>query len=601
MGICLPEATVDTTHTQSNFFLHKPHWDSLPATHATGGGESITVTTTPVTGSIHCPTKSSFTFYYQNVRGLRTNIEDLFLATTSADYDIIVLTETWLNDEINSVQLFGDTYAVYRNDRDAVATRRKRGGGVLIAVSTKLRSSRSSSRVDNSIEHLWVNVYGSDNTIAVGVVYIAPDFATDATLIEKHIESATNISNSLRPCDYHLLFGDYNQPNLVWTSSPSDFLYADPSESRFSVSGSALVDGMALLNMKQINDIRNIRDRTWDLIFINAEIASECIVSEAVEPLLQTDAFHPALVCNLNCSHTINYNDITNDMKFDFRKADFVLLDSAIASLNWSRLLESDIDKAVETYTSQLAQLFRQYVPLSRPRRKPPWSNGQLRELKRLRAAALRRYTNCRSLFEKHHFSGVFSAEPANEQSINLALGSVPRDVIDITTFLFTVEEVRTAIRKIKSSVVAGPDGIPSIVLKLCAESIATPLTIIFNASLSQAKFPEMWKQSFMFPIHKKGDKRDVGTYRGITSLCTGSKLFEILVGDVLFAAIRSYISPAQHGFFKGRSIDTNLAEFSSLCIKAMEDGNQIDTIYTDLKAAFDRVDHQLLLTKIER
>lgn len=54
--------------------------------------------------------------YYQNVRGLRTKIDDFFLAVSEALYDIIVLTETWLDEKIYSAQLFGNTYNVYRND-----------------------------------------------------------------------------------------------------------------------------------------------------------------------------------------------------------------------------------------------------------------------------------------------------------------------------------------------------------------------------------------------------------------------------------------------------------------------------------------------------
>ncbi|XP_055533512.1 uncharacterized protein LOC129723356 isoform X2 [Wyeomyia smithii] len=61
-------------------------------------------------------------FFYQNVRGLRTKIDELFVATLDADYDVIVFTETWLNDQICSPQLFGPMYTVYRNDRDVART-----------------------------------------------------------------------------------------------------------------------------------------------------------------------------------------------------------------------------------------------------------------------------------------------------------------------------------------------------------------------------------------------------------------------------------------------------------------------------------------------
>ncbi|XP_058821303.1 uncharacterized protein LOC131683387 [Topomyia yanbarensis] len=57
--------------------------------------------------------------YYQNVRGLRTKIENLYLAALDGDYDIYVLTETWIDDRITSMQLFGNSYPVYHSDRGA--------------------------------------------------------------------------------------------------------------------------------------------------------------------------------------------------------------------------------------------------------------------------------------------------------------------------------------------------------------------------------------------------------------------------------------------------------------------------------------------------
>ena len=44
--------------------------------------------------------------YYQNVRGLRTKHVDLRLSfvTLSSQYDVIVLTETWLDDTYNSAE-----------------------------------------------------------------------------------------------------------------------------------------------------------------------------------------------------------------------------------------------------------------------------------------------------------------------------------------------------------------------------------------------------------------------------------------------------------------------------------------------------------------
>lgn len=72
-------------------------------------------------------------------------------------------------------------------------------------------------------------------------------------------------------------------------------------------------------------------------------------------------------------------------------------------------------------------------------------------------------------------------------------------------------------------------------------------------------------------------------------------------MGEVLFRKLRPYIATEQHGFFPGRSTSTNLLEFTSLCMTGMDGGAQIDTVYTDLKAAFDRIDHRILLAKLDR
>ena len=64
--------------------------------------------------------------YYQNVRGLKTKIDDFFLAVTEAEYDVIVLTETWLDDSVYSSQLFGDSYTVFRTDRNSLNSRKSR-------------------------------------------------------------------------------------------------------------------------------------------------------------------------------------------------------------------------------------------------------------------------------------------------------------------------------------------------------------------------------------------------------------------------------------------------------------------------------------------
>lgn len=101
---------------------------------------------------------SSINLYYQNVRGLRTKTHEFLSSLASSSADIIILTETWLNDSVNSSELFDDRYNVYRRDRVVnKLSKKKDGGGVLIAVTKKL-CSKHINNWQSECEDLWVVV-----------------------------------------------------------------------------------------------------------------------------------------------------------------------------------------------------------------------------------------------------------------------------------------------------------------------------------------------------------------------------------------------------------------------------------------------------------
>ena len=197
-------------------------------------------------------------------------------------------------------------------------------------------------------------------------------------------------------------------------------------------------------------------------------------------------------------------------------------------------------------------------------------------------------------------FSSVFVPDDATRNT-DSAVQNVPCDCVDIDIFQVTPDMIFTAVKKMKSSYAVGPDGIPAVVLCRCVAALAPPLCSIFNKSFEEGKFPVVWKHSYMFPVFKSGDRKNVRNYRGITSLSAVSKLFEILVSTAIQRSTRHYISSDQHGFMPGRSVTTNLVEFTSNCITEVERKMQVDVIYTDLKAAFDRINHQILLDKVSR
>ena len=152
-----------------------------------------------------------------------------------------------------------------------------------------------------------------------------------------------------------------------------------------------------------------------------------------------------------------------------------------------------------------------------------------------------------------------------------------------------------------KISFSSGPDGIPAVVLKKCSSALANPLRQVFSLSLATGVFPTLWKFSYMFPVHKKGDKKLIDNYRGITCLCAVAKLFEAVIMEPFSNYCKLYTAETQHGFVPKRSTATNLLSFSTFLMDTMSHGFQTDAIYMDLSAAFDKINHAITVAKLER
>lgn len=145
----------------------------------------------------------------------------------------------------------------------------------------------------------------------------------------------------------------------------------------------------------------------------------------------------------------------------------------------------------------------------------------------------------------------------------------------------------------------AGPDDLHPILIKSCSEYLFYPLTLLFRRSISEGVVPRIWKTAVITPVHKKGSKREVSNYRPISKLCVLAKVFERLVHEQVYSAIKQTFLPQQHGFLRGRSTASNLVSFTEAVTAGMEGGGQVDAIYTDYRKAFDRIDHLMLHTKL--
>lgn len=197
-------------------------------------------------------------------------------------------------------------------------------------------------------------------------------------------------------------------------------------------------------------------------------------------------------------------------------------------------------------------------------------------------------------------FATFFQSVFTTPQLLPFPQPTEPFNTIDLSSLSISESEVFNSMCALKLSSSPGPDGLPNIFLITCLYSLVKPLTLLFNLSLQQGNFPSQWKYSRTIPIFKSGDPSLVSNYRPISILNSIPKLFETIVAGKISSLTKHLINPIQHGFTEGRSTTTNLILFKEDIVRALDEGCQLDVIYTDFAKAFDRVNHLILLNKLE-
>ncbi|CAH2107680.1 unnamed protein product [Euphydryas editha] len=197
------------------------------------------------------------------------------------------------------------------------------------------------------------------------------------------------------------------------------------------------------------------------------------------------------------------------------------------------------------------------------------------------------------TIFLKSVFVTPTPSKPIFAHDISHRLDNISR--LNVTS-----DDVLKVLQSLDISKGPGCDGVPAVFLRSCAANLALPLSIIFRKSLEECTFPKIWKMAQIIPIHKKGSRTSIENYRPISILNIFSKLFEKIIYNRIYPTITRGLPKTQHGSLKGRSTSSNLALFLDYVLNNMEGRGQVDVIYTDFEKAFDRVDHDILLLKLE-
>ena len=142
----------------------------------------------------------------------------------------------------------------------------------------------------------------------------------------------------------------------------------------------------------------------------------------------------------------------------------------------------------------------------------------------------------------------------------------------------------------------------PTHLLKQLRKELSMPLSRLITISFKLGRFPDRLKEARVVPVFKAGDTKSPSNYRPISILPPLSKLFEKIVHRRLYKFLTKFeiLHESQFGFRNGHSTTDALTLILEKLHGALERREVSMNIYLDLSKAFDTVDHQILLSKLD-
>ena len=165
-----------------------------------------------------------------------------------------------------------------------------------------------------------------------------------------------------------------------------------------------------------------------------------------------------------------------------------------------------------------------------------------------------------------------------------------------------TPNEVFLLIAELETSKSTGPNGIPTEIFKMINFVISIPLSKIINICIRTGVHPEKLKLAHVIPIFKKGCRLLVSNYRPISLLSNINKIFEKIMHKRIYSFLDKFnlLYKLQFGFRSKHSTSHALIHMTEAIRAALDSGLVTCGIFVDFQKAFDTVNHEILLKKLD-
>ena len=163
-------------------------------------------------------------------------------------------------------------------------------------------------------------------------------------------------------------------------------------------------------------------------------------------------------------------------------------------------------------------------------------------------------------------------------------------------------EDINLEISILQDNKAHGLYSSPVKLLKLSKRVISVPLATIFNQSICSGIFPSKLKCAKIIPIFKDEDDTLPENYRPISLLSIYNRIFEKLMYSRVTKFVKdcNILYDQQYDFRSKHSTQHAILDIVNTILQNMDNGKFSCGVFIDLKKAFDTVNHEILLAKLE-
>lgn len=572
-----------------------------------------------------------------NPGSLGTNHDNFIASVLRHDLDVLAINETWLSLQQDGRAPTLSGYRLRHTPRPR--GKKKCGGGVGFYIRRGISARTWSHPVDplhTEVEQFWLILTINGKKLAVGTAY-RPNWIG----IDLFFDAMTDTINSLPTYDNVILLGDFNEikDKYKFDSFLTCFNLSQlvTSPTHFTKTSESLIDVVC-------TDLQ-ARSITLDHV---GKLYGHCLVAcefniKREKPLPTTLVYRPI--------KNINVNDFNNDLK--------VIRWELIPTLS----NVNDMVYLFNSFILEIFDIHAPIKSVVIKSRSHPWITSTVRLMMKLRDEASSEYHKSKLESKKEYYKTLkstvnkalyhekvaffnlninnniknpkqlwknikntllpkkntelpphfqdpdiindhFFTIPGTSQICSLQLAYFKSHKFGDASFHIepvSLDRITNIIRSLKSNA-EGCDQISLNMLLMTLPDALESVAAVINTSITTSIFPDIWKLAIVRPLPKITNPVDLKDLRPISILPCLSKILEKAVSTQLsdYLEKNNILPEVQSGFRKGRSTVTALLDVTDNILCAQDEGMCTLLVLLDFSRAFDSIDTNLLIAKLE-